>query len=68
MFGSMPQSMLVALSAFCWASVRSVRNAGVAGNGMPPATDRIQVGQIDRCAEAGVAARGGTGDGRLYPR
>ena len=65
MFGSMPQRALVALSAFCWASVRSLRNGGAAGSGMPPATDAYRLVKIDRRAEAGVSTGGRTRDRRL---
>ena len=35
MFGSIPHSTLVGLSAICCARVRSERNAGVVGSGTP---------------------------------
>ena len=63
-FGSMPQKTPVALSAICWASVRSSRNVGAGGSGMPPATVANRLRELDCRAQAGVSTRRRTGDRR----
>ena len=61
-FGSMPQRALCASSAFCWASVRSLKKRRRHGQRHTASDRRIQVAQGDGRAETSVPTGGRTRD------